>query len=66
MRKDKGRVLNVEYSSDGIAKTIKKYVENGQSVYSDWFILTRRNSELEEIIRVLEKYNIPSVTFKKA
>ena len=66
MREDKGRVLNVEYSSDGIAKTIKKYVENGQSAYSDWFILTRRNSELEEIIRVLEKYNIPSVTFKKA
>lgn len=64
--KTRGRVVNVEYSPDGIAKTIQRYAAEGKSDYSDWFVLTRTNAELEEIKNYLERYNIPCDTFKKA
>jgi superfamily I DNA/RNA helicase len=67
MRNDlHGRVVNVDYSGEGIVRTIKRYIEEGRALYSDWFILTRTNAESEAIMGVLKKYNIPFDTFKKA
>jgi superfamily I DNA/RNA helicase len=67
MRTDlRGRVVNVDYSGDGLVKTIQRYVAEGKSLYSDWFILTRTNAESDAIMQVLKKYNIPHDTFKKA
>lgn len=61
-----GRVVNVDYSGEGIARTISRYVTEGRALYSDWFVLTRTNAESDAIMAVLEKYNIPHDTFKKA
>lgn len=61
-----GRVVNVDYSGDGLVKTIQRYVDQGKSQYSDWFILTRTNAESEAIMQVLKRYNVPYDTFKKA
>lgn len=67
MRTDlRGRVVNVDYSGDGLVRTIQRYVAEGKSLYSDWFILTRTNAESDAIMQVLKKYNIPHDTFKKA
>lgn len=67
MRKElRGRVVNVDYSGEGIVRTIKRYVEEGRAMYSDWFVLTRTNAESEAIMTVLKKHNIPFDTFKKA
>lgn len=64
--KVRGRVIDVDYSPDGIAKTIRRYAEQGKSSYSDWFVLTRTNAQLAEIQTYLENYDIPCDTFKKA
>ena len=64
--KSRGRVVDVEYSADGIVSTIKRYVAEGKSIYSDWFILTRTNAESEMIMKALMRHNIPHDTFKKA
>lgn len=67
MRKNvRGRIVNVDYSEDGITRTIQRYVQEGRSEYRDWFVLTRTNAELEAIQNALEKANIPNDTFKKA
>lgn len=66
MRNTHGRVVETEYSGDGIARTIARYVEEGRALYSDWFVLTRTNAESEAIMNVLKKYNIPYDSFKKA
>ena len=67
MRKNTvGRVVLVDYSSKGIAATIKKYVEDGKALWSDWFVLTRTNAELADILEALEKNKIPCDTFRKA
>lgn len=66
MRNTHGRVVETEYSGDGIARTIARYVEEGRALYSDWFVLTRTNAESEAIMNVLKKHNIPHDSFKKA
>ena len=66
MRKATGRVVDVEYSGEGIATTIKRYVEQGRADYRDWFVLTRTNAELDAIMQVLNRHKIPTDTFKKA
>lgn len=66
MRKATGRVVDVEYSGEGIATTIKRYVEQGRANYCDWFVLTRTNAELDAIMQVLKRHKIPTDTFKKA
>lgn len=55
-----GKVINVEYSSDAIARTIATRKD-----YGDWFILTRKNDQIDEISKALSKYKIPYDTFKK-
>lgn len=62
----RGRVLEVPYSSNGIAQTIQRYVNEGKATYADWFILTRTNAESEKIMAALKKHDIPHTTFKKA
>ena len=66
MRKITGQVVDVEYSGEGIATTIKRYVEQGRADYRDWFVLTRTNAELDAIMQVLNRHKIPTDTFKKA
>ena len=66
MRKVSGRVITIDYSGEGIATTIKRYVNEGRSAYKDWFILTRTNAESEAILKVLARHKIPTDTFKKA
>ena len=67
MRKNsRGRVVNVDYSAEGIVRTIQRYVAEGRSNYSDWFILTRTNAESEAIMHTLAKKSVPHDTFKKA
>ena len=67
MRTDlRGRVVNVDYSGEGIVRTIQRYVSEGKSLYSDWFILTRTNAESDAIMQVLKRHNVPYDTFKKA
>lgn len=60
-RGERGRVVEVEYSPIAIAKTIKKYGNFGS-----WFVLTRTNDQLEEIMGYLQKYEVPCVSFKRA
>ena len=66
MREVSGRVITIDYSGEGIATTIKRYVAEGKSAYKDWFILTRTNAESEAILKVLARHKIPTDTFKKA
>ena len=66
MREVSGRVITIDYSGEGIATTIKRYVAEGRSAYKDWFILTRTNAESEAILKVLARHKIPTDTFKKA
>lgn len=61
-----GRIVDTEYSGEGIASTIKRYVDQGRANWQDWFILTRTNAESEAIMLVLKRHNIPYDTFKKA
>lgn len=66
MRDIDGRVVTVEFSGSGIAKTIARRVANGEDVYSDWFILTRTNAQSEDMMNELQKAKIPCDSFKKA
>lgn len=66
MRSTHGRVIDVPYSGEGIATTIKRYVSRGDCDYKDWFILTRTNAELDTILQVLKRHKIPTDTFKRA
>lgn len=66
MRTQRGRIVDVDYSESGIVNTIKRYVAEGRSEYSDWFVLTRTNAELEKIHTALANASVPCDTFKKA
>ena len=46
--------------------TIKKYLnDSGYGNYGDWFILCRTNSQVDNITTLLNKEQIPNITFKK-
>lgn len=55
-----GEVERVPFSF----KTIMDYLKEGD--YKDWFILCRKNAEIEEVTYFLEKNNVPCVSFKKS
>lgn len=55
-----GEVERTPFSLD----TILEYLKEGE--YKDWFILCRKNSEIEEISYFLEKQKIPYTSFKKS
>jgi len=61
MRGVSGRVVEVDFSPDYLVQSIKKYGD-----YKDWFILTRKNQELDDMCIVLKRNGIPFDTFKKA
>ena len=66
MRKDKGKVYtNRQYNLDAIVNTIRKMTQENKN-YCDWFILARTNDQLQEVARVLKRYNLPYATFKKS
>ena len=56
-----GKLIKAKYDLNKIVSTIK---EDGQ--YGDWFILTRSNSDLDEIYDSLIENNIPCDTFKRS
>lgn len=58
--KIEGEVERTPFSLD----TILEYLKEGE--YKDWFILCRKNSEIEEISYFLEKQKIPYTSFKKS
>ena len=61
MVENEGHVEEIPYNKDDIAKII---MENGE--YKKWFVLTRTNAELDEILKTLRDYYIPCTTFLKA
>lgn len=61
MRKDFGRIVQVELSLPAITKGIKKM---GQ--FKDWAILTRTNDEIQRVIYQLKKDGLPYDTFKQS
>jgi superfamily I DNA/RNA helicase len=61
MRGITGRVIDTDYNGPSIARTIKQYGN-----YGDWFILTRTNDQIDEIIYHLQKENVPYDTFKRS
>ena len=60
MRNKTGKVIRTPLSLSAIVRDIKKY-DN----YKDWAILTRTNSEAEEVFNLFKKNNIPCDTFKQ-
>ena len=61
MRGVAGKVVDVEYSPVAIARSIKSMGD-----YKNWFVLTRTNSQLDEIAFFLRKEGIPIDTFKRS
>lgn len=61
MREIAGKVVEVEYSPIAIARTIKAMGD-----YKNWFILTRTNGQIDEMIWALTKEGVPCDTFKRA
>lgn len=63
MRGVTGKVLpDVEYNPIAVARTLAGMGGN----YGEWFVLTRTNSQIDEICRYLKQYNVPYDTFKRA
>lgn len=65
MRDNEGQVYTVEFSADGLIRTIKRRIEAGVDQNSDWFILTRTNAESDFILEELSEAGIACETFKK-
>jgi superfamily I DNA/RNA helicase len=61
MRGISGRVVDVEYNPHAVAHTIKEYGN-----YSEWFVLTRTNDQVDEICRHLKAASVPYDTFKRS
>lgn len=68
MRQELGKVLCPDYNLESIIKSLKKYHDSGKEEYEykNWFILTRTNSQLEQVKDLIERNGIPSFTFKRA
>lgn len=57
-----GRVVEVEYSPQAIAKSIAAY----NAEYGSWFVLTRTNEQIDTICHALKAAGVPYDTFKRA
>lgn len=55
-----GKVIEVDYNPEAIARTIKKKGE-----WKKWFVLTRTNDQLDDIKAALDKHGVPTSTFKR-
>lgn len=60
MRDVYGIYESFTYNSEALVKRIKKY-----GSYKDWSILARSNAQVAMIQRDLERYGIPTLTFKQ-
>ena len=60
MRDTYGIYESFVYSPENLVKRIKKY-----GSYKDWSILTRSNAQVAMIQQDLERYGIPTLTFKQ-
>lgn len=47
-------------------KFLSMFTEEGYGSFGDWFILVRKNSELEKIAKSLKARNIPTISFRKS
>lgn len=57
-----GRVVEVEYSPQAIARSIAAY----NAEYGSWFVLTRTNEQIDTICHALKAAGVPYDTFKRA
>lgn len=62
VKTNNGIVVEIDYNPANIAY----YILNSTAKFSDWFVLTRTNAELDEIKTALEKRGIPCESFKRA
>jgi superfamily I DNA/RNA helicase len=62
VRKERGRVVKMDYSVDAVADKILF----GDGDFKDWFVLTRSNDQLKELLEGLNSQGIPAETFKKS
>ena len=60
-----GKVFELELDKNYIANMINNSIEKNHN-YSDWFILCRTNSQVNEMYYFLKNQNIPCDTFKRA
>lgn len=60
MSSRKGNVENISFDKYEIVNIIKANPD-----YREWFILTRTNDQSDLIRFLLDKYNIPNITFKR-
>lgn len=60
-REDEGEVIEMPFSFETLIEEIK-----GRDMYKDWFVLARTNREVNDIISIFTRNNIPSLTFKQA
>lgn len=58
-----GEVCKIEYNTKEIVKIIKKQESN---TYKDWAILARTNGEVDTMLRLLKKAEIPCEGFKQS
>lgn len=61
-----GQVIEVPYSAEAIANSIRQRVQSGESNYRDWFVLARTNAQVEDMRWALDKARVPNDTFKRA
>jgi len=61
MRSRSGSVEWIEFNIN----LIPSIIENEKVPYGDWFVLTRTNDQIEQVQYVLDKFNIPNITFKR-
>lgn len=61
MRDTRGLIHQVPYNLENIAKGLQEY----EGSYSDWFILTRTNEQLQEVFDFLTDKGIPCDSFRR-
>ena len=57
-----GRVVQMDFSWSLVSNLIQESPDN----YRDWFVLCRRNDEVDNVRAVLDKAGIPNDTFKRS
>lgn len=62
---EEGRVVTVELNLAALCSTIQR-MEAETNNYGHWFILTRTNSQINEVTSMLDHLQLPYDTFKKS
>lgn len=62
-----GKIGSVDIKSkNDFNKFLSMFTEEDYDKFGDWFILVRKNSELEKIAKSLKARNIPTISFRKS